>query len=215
MVHLLFEQTNTFRDIFRKKGMPAMSYDIDGTPDVKIDLFKEIQRYFECKTNIFDTICQNDIVIAFFPCTYFSPNAELISRSENPNKLTNDIDKLYFTMFHADERLKYYINFCRLAIIAKKKHFKMIVENPYHSNYLNRYFPRVYDDKIVIMNRNEHGDYFRKPTMFFYFNCTVPFRMLNKNYCYKVKNVQNSVKGLERSKMSHEFAEFFIENFIN
>ena len=46
-VHLLFEQSATFRDEFRKMGIPAEDYDIQnnfGKTDHQIDLFAEIER---------------------------------------------------------------------------------------------------------------------------------------------------------------------------
>lgn len=44
-VHCFFEQSGTFRDEFRKLGIPAEDYDIDnsyGNTDHVIDLFGEI-----------------------------------------------------------------------------------------------------------------------------------------------------------------------------
>ena len=44
-VHLLFEQSATFRDVFRELGYEAYCYDIQnnfGKTDYQIDLFKEI-----------------------------------------------------------------------------------------------------------------------------------------------------------------------------
>lgn len=46
--HCLFEQSGTFRDAFRKHGIPARCYDIRndyGKTDVQIDIFQEIRDY--------------------------------------------------------------------------------------------------------------------------------------------------------------------------
>lgn len=42
-IHCFFEQTNTFRDVAASMGYDAESYDIEGNPTHKIDLFKAIE----------------------------------------------------------------------------------------------------------------------------------------------------------------------------
>ena len=45
-VHCLFEQSGTFKNEFKKLGIPAFDYDIQdnfGQTDHKIDLFREIE----------------------------------------------------------------------------------------------------------------------------------------------------------------------------
>lgn len=68
-IHCFFEQTNTFRDVAASMGYEAESYDIEGNPTHKIDLFKAIE---EGDGNEFlSKISKDDLVLAFFPCTYF------------------------------------------------------------------------------------------------------------------------------------------------
>ena len=48
--HLLFEQSGTFKNAFKKNGIEAFDYDIlndFGETDFQIDLFGEIQKAFE------------------------------------------------------------------------------------------------------------------------------------------------------------------------
>lgn len=45
-VHCLFEQSGTFKNVFRKLGYEANDYDIDnqfGQTDYRVDLFNEIR----------------------------------------------------------------------------------------------------------------------------------------------------------------------------
>ena len=77
-IYCLFEQSNTFRDIWRDLGYQADSYDIEGNPSYKIDLFKEINDCFENKRKtIFDDMAVEDYVLAFFPCTFFETQNQL------------------------------------------------------------------------------------------------------------------------------------------
>jgi hypothetical protein len=48
--HLLFEQSGTFKNAFKKYGIEAYDYDIlndFGETDYQIDLFSEIQKAYE------------------------------------------------------------------------------------------------------------------------------------------------------------------------
>lgn len=77
-VHCFFEQSGTFKNEFIKLGITAEDYDIQnnfGETDHVVDLFDHIEREYD-KTRqdktIFDTIGPDDLIIAFFPCIYFS-----------------------------------------------------------------------------------------------------------------------------------------------
>ena len=59
MVHLLFEQSGTFRDEFKKLGYEAECYDIQneyGKTDNICDLFEAINLAYEDKPSILDRI---------------------------------------------------------------------------------------------------------------------------------------------------------------
>ena len=58
-VHLMFEQSGTFKNEFKKLGYEAYDYDIQnnhGETDCQIDLFKEIEDAYEGKPSLFDKI---------------------------------------------------------------------------------------------------------------------------------------------------------------
>ncbi|MEE1119962.1 MAG: hypothetical protein U0K90_08515 [Bacteroidales bacterium] len=74
-VHCFFEQSGTFKNEFIKLGIPAEDYDIQnnfGETNNVVDLFNEIKEAYENKPSIFDNIKREDLIMAFFPCTYFS-----------------------------------------------------------------------------------------------------------------------------------------------
>ena len=79
--HCLFEQSGTFKNVFKKYGNEAFDYDIlnnYGQTDFQIDLFKEIENEFLNITEnkgiktIFSSMEKGkDFIMAFFPCTHF------------------------------------------------------------------------------------------------------------------------------------------------
>jgi hypothetical protein len=80
-VHCFFEQSGTFKREFQKLGIPAEDYDIQnnfGETDHTDDLFAEIEKAFDDKPSVFDTIDPAaDLIMAFFPCIEFSCVAQM------------------------------------------------------------------------------------------------------------------------------------------
>lgn len=79
-VHCFFEQSGTFKNEFIKLGIPAEDYDIQndfGQTENIVDLFKEIEAAYEDKPSIFDKIEKDDLILAFFPCIYFSAMSQM------------------------------------------------------------------------------------------------------------------------------------------
>ena len=97
-VHCLFEQSGTFKEAFRKYGIPALDYDIAneyGKTDVQLDLLVEIERAFCGETSIFDHMKRGELVFAFFPCTYFSNNNMLIFNSASLAEIATTLERMY------------------------------------------------------------------------------------------------------------------------
>ena len=74
-VHCFFEQSGTFKNEFKKLGIPAEDYDIQnnfGQTDHVTDLFKAIEDAYDGKPSLFDAVTKDDLIMAFFPCIYFT-----------------------------------------------------------------------------------------------------------------------------------------------
>lgn len=214
MIHCLFEQSGTFKNAFKKLGYKAVDYDIENQfnqTDFVIDIFDEIELAYNGKKSIFDKIKQNDLIFAFFPCTYFSVDSEMSSRLEG--RKIYDINKIMLSIENNEKRFYFYKIFCEFVSIIKNKKIKTIIENPANRNFLNRYFPQVYDDIVIFKNRTFYGDKFHKPTMFMYFNHFSKFTIFNYNKIYEKQHL-NNFSSIGRSLITQEFAEFFIKNFI-
>ena len=222
--HCFFEQSGTFKNAFKHYGIDAEDYDIQnnfGETDNVIDLFAEIEKGYNSKPSIFDRIEKDDLIMAFFPCIYFETIQmcyyQLTIRNNRHKdicgKIEDAIDRLYNrTLFHT---LLYKMVHC-----ACKRKIPLIIENPATSpSYLigQQNFP---NPTIVDNNRMTRGDFFKKPTAYWFFNC---YPSHNKTYQNDKKQLRiNDMKsapraGLcseERSMISPDYALNFINDFL-
>lgn len=169
-MHCFFEQSGTFKNEFRKLGYEAYDYDIQnefGETDHVIDLFAEIRCCYEGKPSIFDKISEDDLILAFFPCTRFEARVPLWFRGEaQQQKNWTDEQKLLRDIELQNELTYLYILLCQLTIIAKRRNLQMVIENPYmQPHYLTTYW--CMKPSLIDKDRTENGDYFKKPTQFF------------------------------------------------
>ncbi len=217
-VHCLFEQSGTFKKAFKELGYNAIDYDINRTENVDVvaDLFMQI--FFaniEEKSSVFDNISTDDLVIAFFPCTYFSDQSQLLSRGDNyGQKEWSEKKKLEYSMEQMQERSSFYTFLCSLCLLAIKRGFKLIIENPYGKvNFLKHFFPLK--PEVVLLDRRRFGDFYKKPTQFFFINCEPEFTLYGE--CVDTMGKQNKIednKGFARSIISTTFAKNFIKTYI-
>lgn len=222
--HCLFEQSGTFKNEFKKLGVPAWDYDIlddFGQTDYQMDLFTEIDKAYMGQMSVFDTFDQDDVVLAFFPCTRFESQAYLNIRGDNHSmknwsdqrKLENDI-KLH------RELAELYDKVTKLAVVCLRGGYKLMIENPYSPHhYLVRYWavPSTFIDR----DRRERGDYFTKPTQYWFFNFKPAYNFIFEPQLIQPKKritalvKDGGVNGkAERSLISPEYANRFIREFI-
>lgn len=121
-VHCLFEQSGTFKRAFRDQGIPAEDYDILNDfqqTDHVIDLFAEIDKAFDGKESLFDTVEKDDLILAFFPCTRFEAKVPLMFRGEqNQMRRLPDEKKLANSMRLHDELHAMYTLICKLFTVC-------------------------------------------------------------------------------------------------
>lgn len=218
--HLLFEQSGTFLRAFEKFGIPACDYDIQnqyGCTTIVTNLFKHIELAYKDKPSIFDVILQDDITMAFFPCTYFSEyNVNLFNGSAHNYRYMSRAACIDYIIDRARERDMFYILLIKLCAVFERRGLRLIVENPFGVNhYLYNNFP--FPPTIVDFNRRARGDYYRKPTQYIFINCS-PANGMTFQRPRNVRRIADIVSdhhgNKARSEISPEYAENFIRDFV-
>lgn len=217
-VFCLFERSGTFKNAFKEMGFEAYDYDLEKTENVdeERNLFEDIEKFAFCPEHtIFSKITSEDLIFAFFPCTYFSDQSQLLSRGDSFGQKKWDLSrKLMYSNCQMKMRSEYFEKLCLLCNIAIKKSFKLVIENPFGKvNFLGHFFP--IEPTVIIKDRTLYGDYFKKPTQFFFINCKPSFQLERQLTPPKEKRkIIENEHGFERSKISPDFAKIFITDFI-
>ena len=222
-VHCFFEQSGTFKNEFIKLGIPAEDYDIQNNfneTDHIIDLFAEIEKGYEGEESIFDDITQDDLIIAFFPCIYFSAVSQINFYLNCVNyKNLNNTDKVKAILKRSDKRKEFYDTLLKFCAVCFDKNIRMIFENPWNEQtYLKANMLKP--PSVIDINRMQRGDYFKKPTAYWYFNCEPTYGesfQNDKEQKWHMKAKKSPQAGLcseERSMISPDYARNFICDFI-
>lgn len=222
-VHCLFEQSGTFKSEFKKLGYPAYDYDIQNNyneTDNVIDLFAEIEKAYTGGGSIFDKITSDDLIIAFFPCIYFSTLSQISMYWGccNYKKLTikQKTDKI---LERANNRLYFYTKAIQMLAVAKMRGLRLIMENPYtEPQYLKNNF--VTSPALIDYNRTLRGDAYKKPTAYWFINCE-PTNGESYTQPKQIKKIFTSksapkagICSEERSMITADYARNFICDFI-
>lgn len=222
-VYCFFEQSGTFKNEFIKLGIPAKDYDIQnsfGQTDHVIDLFADIEKAYDGESSIFDNIISDDLIMAFFPCVYFSALSQMAFSFgyKNYRKLTV-MEKANKIIERSHNREKFFRLCVKMIAVSIDRGLRLIMENPWgEQTFLKANF--VAHPTFVDKNRILRGDYFVKPTAYWFFNCEPTYGstiQINKD----VKKVLDCKPGKEagicseeRSMISPDYAKNFICDFI-
>ena len=225
-VHCLFEQSGTFKNEFIKLGIPAEDYDIQnnfGETDHVVDLFADIEEAYKEdreRETVFDRMTQDDLILAFFPCIYFCATSQMAFFWTYVNYRCMDTrEKTDAILQRAENRNVFYTIAVKMLAVAKMMGLRLIMENPWsEQTYLKANF--IAPPSLVDMDRSQRGDFFTKPTAYWYINCEP-----TEGYSYQkpkghktiMQSKGASKAGLcseERSMISPDYARNFICDFI-
>lgn len=233
MVHCFFEQSGTFKNEFKKIGIHAEDYDIQndfGETDHVIDLFSEIDTAYEGGASVFDNITEDDLLFAFFPCVRFEEQILLYFKGVAFNQAKHtDKQKLIMDITLMNELRDLYVLVARLFIVCIDRGIKLIMENPYSKQHcLTKYL--CIEPKIIDKDRTKNGDYYVKPTQYWFLNCEPEQNMIFEPLRFvktmsnwsKDKNkhfVGGMVDGVKTSKVARsmihpQYASRFIRQYI-
>lgn len=203
MIYCLFEQSGVFKNVFKSKGIDAVDIDISNKfnqTDITSNIFEMIDNGFV------RGLKDNDKIIAFFPCTYFSNYNDLFMSGKSFcfRNMNNEQISDYITNRRAT-RYKYRNKLYQLIRQCNRKHIPLIIENPY-----SRTIIQYLGNPTVKHTRNKYGDFYKKTTVYYCYNCTINVDKLTVYNCAVEKHVEHA-HGIERSIMSEKYAE----NLIN
>lgn len=222
-VHCFFEQSGTFKNEFKKLGYEAYDYDIQnnfGQTDYVIDLFAEIDNAYEGGGSIFDMITQDDLIVAFYPCIYFCTMSQMAFYLGYTNyRKLNDVQKIKKILERSDKRKEFFDRLLKFVSVCLSKNIKMVFENPWsEQTYLKANFLKAPD--IVDMNRMKRGDFYKKPTAYWFWNCE-PTHGFSRQNDKKQKTIMKAKGGIhagicseERSLISSDYARNWICDFV-
>ena len=230
-IHCLFEQSGTFRDVFREVGFEAYDYDIEdlfGKTDFRLDLFEQISNDWHNIRNgkssrhtIFDDMCGEDLLFIFFPCTYFtgSTNPMFMNLTSIQQRNKSTVDKFTYAIRRAESREYYYKMLYMLFGIIHVMGLRAILENPWKgTSFLKNNFLKAPD--IIHWNRAKHGDMFVKPTAYWFFNCQPSRNETNviRRQTLKVNSISRCGSSkramISRSLIAPDYARNFIYDYI-
>ena len=221
-IHLLFEQSGTFKNEFKKLGFNAYDYDIlnqFNETDYLIDLYAEIEKAYMGDQSIFDNFDKNDIIFAFFPCTRFENQILLWFRGDAMQQKNWSLEKkLEKDLSLNFELSKNYEIITKLVIICLRKDLRLIIENPYsEQHYLSKYW--CIKPKYIDYDRTKKGDYFKKPTQYWFINIEPKLNLVFDGIDIKEKKTIVECFGkdnfqVERSMISKDYARRFIQELI-
>lgn len=218
IAHCLFEQSGTFKNEFKNLGIEAYDYDIlneFGETDYIVDLFSEIGGAYEGKPSIFDSIKEEDLIMAFFPCTRFETKIIMCMKCEaSEQRKWNDEKKLEYAMKLHKEMDAMYQCISKLAVVCLRKNLRLVIENPKSiPHHLSDYW--CLKPKLIDKDRTLNGDYYKKPTQYWFINCEPKQNLVFEPLEYvETKTIERERNAVKRSLMHPQYANRFIRQYL-
>ena len=135
-VWLLFEQSGSFKNEFKKLGYEAVDIDIQnnfGETDYQIDIFNEIENAYEGEQeSIFDKMTKDDLIMAFFPCIFFCAHSQMhMSFGHTNYRKLNMKEKTDKILERSANRETYFRLAVKMLSLANQRDLKLIMEYPW------------------------------------------------------------------------------------
>ena len=167
--------------------------------------------------------------MAFFPCIRFENQVMIHFRGQShgmekwtyKQKMINCMKLLSEVKHNYDLVNKLFITFI-------DRNLRLIMENPYsEEHFLRRYW--CYSPSIIDRDRRENGDYFKKPTQYWFLNCNPKNNLVFEPITYHDIDTSDLVRNMNRkdadyigaktikqarSAINPEYANRFIRQYI-
>jgi hypothetical protein len=179
--------------------------------------------------SIFDKFDRDDVILAFFPCVRFENQVMLMFRGQQYQIKDWALEKkMEYDMQLLDEVNEMYKYVNHLFIVCIKKNLQLIMENPYsEEHFLRRYW--CFQAKIIDRDRRDNGDYYAKPTQYWFLNCEPKNNFLFEPIKYNHLEVKDAIRFMSkedykktgakskktaRSMIHPDYANRFIRQYI-
>ena len=158
--------------------------------------------------------------MAFFPCIYFCENNQLFFSGKHKNLWGMTRRERADAILERSRSRQHIYELClKFFTLCDERGLRLIVENPHAtSHYLANNFP--YAPALIDRNRTLRGDYFNKPTQYWFVNCE-PTQCASLQTAAKHKRITSGHPGAragicseDRSMISPDYARNFISDFI-
>lgn len=170
--------------------------------------------------SVFDSITCDDLIMAFFPCIYFSCLSQMAMYWDCVNYQKKTIHEKTDLILERSKNREYFFSLAvRMLAMAKERGLRLIMENPWSmQHYLKSNF--VVAPTLIDKDRSLRGDVFKKPTAYWFINCEPTNQMTIQrdkevkriNYCRPADHA--GICSEERSMISPDYARNFIHDFI-
>ena len=161
---------------------------------------------------------QEDLIMAFFPCIYFSDMSQILhtwgAYPKYDTKKATDI-----ILDRSEKRQAFYKLCVKMLAVAKMKGIRLVKENPWGTqSFLRNDF--ITPPALIDKNRNLRGDVFRKPTAYWFINCEPTYGSSLQQNCKPLRVKKDVAAGnggicnKDRSMISPDYARNFICDFI-
>lgn len=148
--------------------------------------------------SIFDDIAKDDLILAFFPCIRFENQIMLFFRGQAAQQKKWTLEqKMTYNMDLLDEvnTMYKYVNY--MFIVCMRKGLKLVMENPYsEEHFLRRYW--CYLPSIIDRDRRENGDYYKKPTQYWFLNCEPKNNLLWEAIPYNAIECKDAIRMMNK-----------------
>ena len=169
---------------------------------------------------MFDNITKDDLIFAFFPCIYFSCiSAVWFSMTQRDYKNWT-IQRIISNIIERNKKRSMFFEILnKFCAVCMSKNLRMVFENPWSENHFLK-FGFLKPPTFVDTDRTRRGDYYVKPTAFWFWNCehtngqSFQEPKMTKQILRAKQAKETGMCSEERSMISPDYARNFICDFI-
>nr|DAO47364.1 MAG TPA: hypothetical protein [Caudoviricetes sp.] len=158
---------------------------------------------------------KGDTIIAFFPCIRFEDQSILnITGNSHGMKSWGVEKKLKYSLKFHEELHYLYSMVTKLVSVCLEKGIPLIIENPHSAqHYLTRYW--CIKPKIIDSDRRRDGDYYKKPTQYWFIGCEPKNNIIFEPIDYvEQKTILKEKNQVKRSLIHPQYANRFLRQYV-